>query len=121
MTRSTLAHLPVALRTLGPCLALLVAFLGTWTETANAGGFYRVAECSPGHTATPDATVEGSTTSYSAATSCAGGNWLQVQSAAASQPNDAKQWVYTAPLGTRIKQVEAGYNLVGDPDPDGNR
>ncbi|MFN8113287.1 MAG: hypothetical protein U0R51_08800 [Solirubrobacterales bacterium] len=121
MTRSMLIHLHVVLRLIGPCLVVLVAFLGAWPGLASAGGFYRVAECSPGHTATPNATVEGTTAAYSASTSCAGGNWLQVQSGAESHPGEAKQWIYTAPPGTQIKQFSAAYNLVGDAVPDGNR
>lgn len=121
MTGTLLAHLTGIVRAIGPCLVVMAAMLGMWPGIAKGGGFYRVAECSSGHVATPDATVEGTTTSYSAATSCAGGNWLQVQSAAEARGGDAKQWVYTAPPGTQIKQFTGGYNLVGDPSPDGNR
>ena len=121
MTRTLILQLPGLLRTLVPCLALFLLWLGLVPEMAKAGGFYRVAECSPGHLATPDATVEGSTTAYSAATSCAGGNWLQVQSAAGAQAGAAKQWVYSAPPGTRIEDFEASFSLVGDSVPDGNR
>ncbi len=121
MTRTLIAHLPALARTLGPCLALLLALLAAWPDVARAGGFYRVAECMPGHTGTPDAVVEGSTTAYSASTSCESGNWLQVQSAAESQAGDAKEWVYEAPPGTQIRRATVGYNLVGDPSPDGNR
>ncbi|MEZ5156943.1 MAG: carboxypeptidase-like regulatory domain-containing protein [Solirubrobacterales bacterium] len=121
MTRTLLIHAPALLRAVGPCLALLLLCLGLQVEEARAGGFYRVAECSPGHTGTPDATVQGSTTSYSAATSCASGNWLQVQSAASAPAEASKRWVYTAPPGTRIEGVEADYSLVGDSSPDGNR
>ncbi len=121
MTRSILTHLPGLIRMVGPCLAVLVASWGLLPDAARAGGFYRVAECSPGHAGTPDASVEGMATAYSASTSCAGGNWLQVQSSAAASPGAAKQWMYSAPPGTRIEQFQADYSLVGDSNPDGNR
>ena len=82
MTRALLFHLPTLLRAVGPCIALMLVGWTLLPETAKAGGFYRVAECSPGHTGTPDARVDGTSTAFSASTSCAGGNWLQVQSAA---------------------------------------
>ncbi|KAA0266118.1 MAG: fibronectin type III domain-containing protein, partial [Acidobacteria bacterium] len=102
------------------CLAALAACAAA-PDGARAGGFYRVAECAPGHPDTPDASVQGATAAYSASSSCASGNWLQVQSGAAAAAGAAKQWTYTAPPGTRIEEFEADYNLVGDPEPDGNR
>lgn len=99
----------------------VAAVAASFPASADAGGTYEVAECKPGHAGTPDASVEGSSTSYSASTSCETGNWLQVQSAGAAQPGVAKQWIYRAPDGTRINDFTAAYNLVGDAVPDGNR
>ena len=121
MTRALLFHLPALLRAVGPCIALMLVGWTLLPETAKAGGFYRVAECSPGHTGTPDAKVDGTSPAFSASTSCAGGNWLQVQSAAAAPAGAAKQWTYTAPSGTRIREFKTDYALIGDPVPDGNR
>ncbi len=59
MTRTLTLQLPGLLRTLVPCFALFLLWLGLVPETAKAGGFYRVAECSPGHLGTPDATRGG--------------------------------------------------------------
>jgi len=114
-------HLPALARLAVPCLAAIAAAVALMPDAARAGGLYRVAECAPGHPETPDAAVQGATTAYSASSSCATGNWLQVQSGAAAAASAAKQWTYTAPPGTRIKQFEATYNLVGDTAPDGNR
>jgi hypothetical protein len=112
---------PALVRVLLPCLAAAIAACAFIPDSARAGGFYRVAECTPGHPEAPDASVQGATTAYSASSSCASGNWLQVQSGAAAAAGAAKQWTYTAPPGTRIERFEADYNLVGDPMPDGNR
>jgi hypothetical protein len=120
MTRTVLMHLPGLLRAMTPCIALLLG-LGVFAGDARAGGFYRVAECSPGHLGTPDARVEGTSSAFAAGTSCAGGNWLQVQSAANAAAGSAKQWTYTAPSGTRIEEFDVDFNLVGDSNPDGNR
>ena len=121
MTRTLVFHLPVMLRLLGPCLAILAFSWSLAPTSARAGGFYNVSECSPGHPGTPDASVQGATTDYSASTSCGSGNWLQVQSVADAPAGEAKQWSYTAPAGTRIERFNAGYSLVGDSNPDGNR
>ena len=121
MTRTLVFHLPVMLRLLGPCLAILAFSWSLAPTSARAGGFYNVSECSPGHPGTPDASVQGATTDYSASTSCGSGNWLQVQSVASAPAGQAKQWSYTAPAGTRIERFNAGYSLVGDSNPDGNR
>lgn len=121
MTKNLPLPHPALVRMLLPCLAAAVAACAAIPDTARAGGFYRVAECAPGHPGAPDASVQGATAAYSASSSCASGNWLQVQSGAAAAAGAAKQWTYTAPPGTRIEQFEADYNLVGDPDPDGNR
>lgn len=121
MTRTVLIHLPGLLRAVTPCIALLLLSLGVFVEDARAGGFYRVAECSTGHAGTPDARVEGTSPAFAASTSCAGGNWLQVQSAADAPAGSAKQWTYSAPQGTQIEDFDADFSLVGDSNPDGNR
>ncbi|HET6830834.1 MAG TPA: carboxypeptidase-like regulatory domain-containing protein [Solirubrobacterales bacterium] len=121
MTRTLPLHLPARAWLPIACLAAVVAGWSLQPGMAQAGGFYRVAECAPGHPDTPDASVQGTSPAYSAGSSCTSGNWLQVQSGAAAAPGASKQWSYTAPPGTRIEQFEAAYNLVGDPSPDGNR
>ena len=121
MTKTMPFHLPKLLRLVGPCLAMLALSWLLAPASARAGGLYNVVECSPGHTATPNASVQGVSTDFSASTSCASGNWLQVQSAASAPAGAGKQWSYVAPVGTRIERFKADYNLVGDPDPDGNR
>ncbi len=100
---------------------MITLYCAVFVAAARAGGTYDVAECSPGHTGTPDAAVEGSTTDYAASTSCASGNWLQVQSVASTVGWNRKQWSYIAPPGTRIERFRADYSLVGDASPDGNR
>ena len=90
MTRTLVFHLPVMLRLLGPCLAILAISWSLAPTSARAGGFYNVSECSPGHPGTPDASVQGATTDYSASTSCGSGNWLQVQSVASAPAGQAK-------------------------------
>lgn len=121
MLRILLMHVPAILRSAGPCLAMIALYLAATAPVARAGGMYDVAECSPGHAGTPDATVQGSTTDYSASTSCATGNWLQTQSVANTSAGNRKQWSYSAPAGTQIERFKADYNLIGDANPDGNR
>jgi hypothetical protein len=121
MTRTLVFRRPLMLLLLGPCLAVLAFVWSLAPASARAGGFYNVSECSPGNPGTPDASVQGVTTDYSASTSCGSGNWLQVESVADAPAGEAKQWSYTAPAGTRIERFNAGYSLVGDSSPDGNR
>lgn len=121
MTRTMLLHLPGLLRAVAPCAALLLLSLGAFAGSARAGGFYRVSECSPGHPGTPDAMVEGTSPGYSASTSCAAGNWLQVQSSGEASAGAAKHWTYRAAPGTRIADFGVDFNLSGDANPDGNR
>jgi len=116
-----LMHLPGLLRAAAPCLAVLLLGLSAFATDARAGGFYRVAECSPGHPGTPDAKIEGTNPAFAASTSCAGGNWLQVQSATSAPAGASKQWAYAAPAGTRIESFEVDFSLIGDANPDGNR
>jgi len=110
-----------AIRGVTARIVVLGAVAVSFPASADAGGTYEVAECSPGHRGTPDASVEGSSVSYSASTSCETGNWLQVQSADDAQPGTAKQWIYRSPSGTRINDFRVAYNLVGDTVPAGNR
>ncbi len=121
MTKTLVFRLPTLFRLTGPCLVMLALGWLLAPTSATAGGLYNVVECSPGHTATPDASVQGATTDFSASTSCASGNWLQVQSAGTAAAGAGKQWSYSAPAGTRIERFSADYNLVGDTSPDGNR
>ncbi|MCL4287899.1 MAG: hypothetical protein KJ006_09660, partial [Thermoleophilia bacterium] len=89
MTKNPSPLHPALARVVLPCLAAIAA-CAVVTDAARAGGFYRVAECAPGHPGTPDASVQGATAAYAASSSCASGNWLQVQSGAAAAAGAAK-------------------------------